>query len=243
VSERLVAAIEQQFGPIRPRHRAAFLAVDRGRFVRPVDRAFADQNTGLPLDTPHGEPVPPLATLLADYGSPEAVIASGRMVASGATISQPAAYALAFALLDLDQGDRYLELGTGSGYGSALAREIVGPTGRVVSVDVDPHLVERARALSGVDTIHDDGLARGDLLAEANKCWITFSVERLPAKFLNALGGSAKLLVPFGAPPPAMQQLTLLGRSSTGAIAVERVVPGLFMPGRPLIVAPSRSGA
>ncbi|MGQ0838009.1 protein-L-isoaspartate O-methyltransferase family protein [Actinokineospora sp.] len=49
-------------------------------------------------------------------------------------------------LLDLEPGMRVMEIGTGSGYSGALLSEIVGPNGHVVSVDIDPALVERARA-------------------------------------------------------------------------------------------------
>ncbi|MBI3687088.1 MAG: methyltransferase domain-containing protein [Actinobacteria bacterium] len=50
-------------------------------------------------------------------------------------------------MLDLEPGMRVLEVGTGSGYSGALLSRIVGADGHVVSVDIDPSLVERARVL------------------------------------------------------------------------------------------------
>jgi protein-L-isoaspartate(D-aspartate) O-methyltransferase len=44
----------------------------------------------------------------------------------------------------LEPGDRVLEIGSG-GYDAALAAELVGPAGRVVSVDIDPEIVANAR--------------------------------------------------------------------------------------------------
>jgi protein-L-isoaspartate O-methyltransferase len=41
-------------------------------------------------------------------------------------------------LLGLDEGHKFLEVGLGSGYGTALAREIVGENGLVVSIEIDP---------------------------------------------------------------------------------------------------------
>ncbi len=38
----------------------------------------------------------------------------------------------------LDRGHRFLEVGFGSGYGTAVAREIVGEEGLVVGVEIDP---------------------------------------------------------------------------------------------------------
>jgi len=55
-----------------------------------------------------------------------------------ATISCPHSYPLFYEPLGLGKGHRFLEVGLGSGYGTALAREIVGPEGLVVSVEIDP---------------------------------------------------------------------------------------------------------
>ncbi|GAB3206073.1 hypothetical protein GCM10027294_07140 [Marinactinospora endophytica] len=49
--------------------------------------------------------------------------------------------------LDLQPGMKVLEIGTGSGYSSALLSELVGPSGTVVTVDIVPELIERARRL------------------------------------------------------------------------------------------------
>jgi len=47
--------------------------------------------------------------------------------------------------LDLQAGQRVLEIGAGTGYNAALMAHIVGETGRVVTVDIDDDLVESAR--------------------------------------------------------------------------------------------------
>jgi protein-L-isoaspartate(D-aspartate) O-methyltransferase len=48
-------------------------------------------------------------------------------------------------MLELQPGMRVLEIGTGSGYTSALLGRIVGDQGSVISLDVDSGLTERAR--------------------------------------------------------------------------------------------------
>lgn len=55
-----------------------------------------------------------------------------------ATISCPHSYPLFYEALELGPGHRFLEVGTGSGYGAALACEVVGPAGLVVTVEIDP---------------------------------------------------------------------------------------------------------
>ncbi|WP_310242927.1 methyltransferase domain-containing protein [Promicromonospora iranensis] len=46
----------------------------------------------------------------------------------------------------VERGMRILEIGAGAGYNAALLAELVGPTGQVVTVDIDPVVVESARA-------------------------------------------------------------------------------------------------
>jgi protein-L-isoaspartate(D-aspartate) O-methyltransferase len=48
--------------------------------------------------------------------------------------------------LGLEAGHRVLEIGTGSGYNAAVMSTVVGPQGQVISIDIDPELVARARA-------------------------------------------------------------------------------------------------
>jgi protein-L-isoaspartate(D-aspartate) O-methyltransferase len=55
-----------------------------------------------------------------------------------ATISCPHSYPLFYEALGLEEGQRFLEVGLGSGYSAALAREVVGPRGLVVSLEIDP---------------------------------------------------------------------------------------------------------
>jgi protein-L-isoaspartate(D-aspartate) O-methyltransferase len=62
-----------------------------------------------------------------------------------ATISCPHSYPLFYEPLGLGKGHRFLEVGLGSGYGTALARQIVGPEGQVVSVEIDPLTLAFAR--------------------------------------------------------------------------------------------------
>lgn len=50
-------------------------------------------------------------------------------------------------LMNIRPGDSVLEIGTGSGYSAAVLAELVGPAGRVTSVDLEPGLAERAATI------------------------------------------------------------------------------------------------
>jgi SAM-dependent methyltransferase len=80
-----------------------------------------------------------------------------RAVESFAGVADP------FALRPLARGDRVVDVGCGAGFDSLLAAAQVGPTGRVVGVDMTPEMVGKATATAtalGLDTIEfRDGLA------------------------------------------------------------------------------------
>ncbi|MBM3257851.1 MAG: protein-L-isoaspartate O-methyltransferase [Candidatus Nealsonbacteria bacterium] len=60
----------------------------------------------------------------------------------GQTISQPLVVAFMMELLDLKEGDKVLDVGSGSGWTSALIAEIVGKKGKVISLDIIQELKE-----------------------------------------------------------------------------------------------------
>lgn len=58
------------------------------------------------------------------------------------TISQPLVVAFMLELLQAESGNKILDVGSGSGWTTALLSEIVGPQGRVTGVEIIPKLME-----------------------------------------------------------------------------------------------------
>jgi protein-L-isoaspartate(D-aspartate) O-methyltransferase len=146
---------------------------------------------------------------------------------SAATVSAPHAYLLTFALLDLDLGDRLLELGTGSGYGAALARHIVGEGGWITSVEIDPALHARARRLVGgaAELVLGDGGALASELSRARrttKVAFTYALARDPAGALEALAPGGVVVAPVAASHApagaAPQEIVRFTRAAGGAV-------------------------
>ena len=60
--------------------------------------------------------------------------------------SQPSLVGQMLHALGVRPGDHVLEVGTVSGYNAALLAELVGPTGQVTTLDIDPGVCARAAA-------------------------------------------------------------------------------------------------
>jgi protein-L-isoaspartate(D-aspartate) O-methyltransferase len=205
----MAATVEASLGPFSAEHLRALEVVPRDRFVRADDVAHADVDAPLPLD---------------DTGA--------------ATISAPHAYLLSYRLLDLRAGDRLLELGSGSGYGAALGAQIVGPHGRVTTIEIDAELAARAKELlsplTNVRALHGDatsltGLGVAGFFAECNKVVAAFAVKELPSEWTAALRPGAVLVAPVGT---ATQHLLRVERTHDGRLDVTRHGAVRYVPNR-----------
>jgi len=185
---------------------SAFGRVPRHAFVPgvPADEAYADRSIAIKLE--NGVPI--------------------------SSSSQPAIMAVMLELLDVREGDRVLEIGTGSGYNAALLAELTGPRGRVVTIDLDAELAADARArfaAHGYEHVHvicGDG-ALGEPDASPYDAVIsTVGVERIPAAWIAQLHDGARLVAPLTV--RALQKVVAFERTATG-LQSRAVVDAAFM--------------
>ena len=87
----------------------------------------------------------PGATVVTAYAD-DAVAVQHVDGAATSSASQPSMVAIMLEQLDLRPGHRVLEIGAGTGWNAALMARIVGPTGQVTTIDIDPDLVAGAAA-------------------------------------------------------------------------------------------------
>jgi len=120
-----------------------------------------------------------------------------------ATISCPHSYPLFYEPLGLDEGHRFLEVGLGSGYGAAVAREVVGPEGLVVSVEIDPVTYEFARAnleragYSDITLVLGDGGLGYPGMTPYDRICITAACAGPPPPLVDQLKPGGRLIVPL----------------------------------------------
>jgi protein-L-isoaspartate(D-aspartate) O-methyltransferase len=137
-----------------------------------------------------------------------------------ATISCPHSYPLFYEPLGLAAGHRFLEIGVGSGYGTALAREVVGARGRVVAIDIDAKTLAFARenlyraGYADVVLIHGDGGLGNPQHAPFDRICVTAACPHVPAPLFEQLAARGRLIAPVI--EGSRQRLTLLEKTPDG---------------------------
>ncbi|MBV9087627.1 MAG: protein-L-isoaspartate(D-aspartate) O-methyltransferase [Acidobacteriaceae bacterium] len=148
----------------------------------------------------------------------------------GQTISQPYMVALMLALLHPGPRDSVLEIGTGSGYQTALLAELAGS---VDSIERQSGLAAVAdailRALGYSDiTLHvGDGSVGLPERAPFDAIVVSAGAPQFPDRLFTQLKEGGRLVVPVGA--PESQQL-LVVRREQGRPSVSESVPCRFVP-------------
>lgn len=134
-------------------------------------------------------------------------------IGKGQTISQPFTVAMQTQLLDIQPGDKVLEIGTGSGYQSAVLK-VMGA--QVYSIETVEALHKRAKVLFtklGLDiaTIYGDGSKGLAELAPFDKIIMTAAAPNLIESLTSQLKVKGKLVAPIGS--LAVQNMILVTRN------------------------------
>jgi protein-L-isoaspartate(D-aspartate) O-methyltransferase len=122
-------------------------------------------------------------------------------IGHGQTISQPYIVALMTQLLDLHSTDRVLEIGTGSGYQTAILAELAQ---EVYTIERVPALLKRATMVLdslGYTTIHtrvSDGSEGWEEEAPFERIIVTAAAPQVPEKLKDQLTDNGIMVVPVG---------------------------------------------
>ena len=122
----------------------------------------------------------------------------------GATISQPYTVAIMTEALAPKEGDKILEIGTGSGWQAAILGYVVGPSGKVITVEIDRDLAEFARTnikkvgLKNVKVVVGDGSLGYPGEAPYDGIMVTAACPEIPMPLLQQLKIGGRLVAPVG---------------------------------------------
>jgi len=146
----------------------------------------------------------------------------------GQTISQPSLVLAMTATLDPEPASRVLEIGTGSGYQTALLSRFSGEVytvERIAALSLSAR--ERLEQLGFSNIVFQvgDGSLGWSEFAPYDRIMVTAAAGHVPVELVDQLGPGGRMIIPVG--PPGCQDLLLITKDQAGAIqkqAIEKVV-------------------
>jgi len=152
-------------------------------------------------------------------------------IGEGQTISQPYIVAFMTELLEIKEGEKVLEIGTGSGYQAAILAEL---TPHVYTIEILPGLARRAEGTlrglgyKGVKVKAGDGYLGWPEHAPFDAIIVTCAPEEVPGPLEEQLEEGGRMVIPVG-PQWTAQTLYLL-RKEGGELRQTAVLPVRFVP-------------
>lgn len=159
-------------------------------------------------------------------------------ISDGQTISAPHMVAMMCEALELESGQKVLEIGAGSGYHAAVIAEIVASSGagHVYSVEIRPRLVEFATtnlAHTGyadrVTVTEGDGSQGLDAHKPFDRIWVTAAAPSIPSLISDQLSPNGIMVIPLGG-EHSIQELVVARKDESGRLYTQNVCGVAFVP-------------
>jgi protein-L-isoaspartate(D-aspartate) O-methyltransferase len=153
-------------------------------------------------------------------------------IACGQTISQPYVVAYMTEQLGVEPQHRVLEIGTGSGYQTAILSRLAR---EVVSIERYRTLADAAReriktiGYGNVIVRVGDGMAGAPDLAPFDRIMVTAAAEEVPEALIAQLAADGRMVVPVG-PRHGVQYVMKLTKRANGELSRENLIAVRFVP-------------
>ena len=148
------------------------------------------------------------------------------------TISQPGVVARMTEWLDIKDGQKILEIGTGSAWQTAILSYLVR-TGTIYSIEIHSELVKFAREnlekfrLDNTHVILGDGSLGFPQSSPYDRIIITAACTEIPLPLLEQLAENGLIIAPVG---DSSQSLVLLKKTSEGIVEIKNQSNYIFVP-------------
>jgi protein-L-isoaspartate(D-aspartate) O-methyltransferase len=152
-------------------------------------------------------------------------------IACGQTISQPYVVAYMTEQLDVEPQHRILEIGTGSGYQTAILSRLAR---EVLSIERYRTLADNARerlktlAYANVTVLAGDGFTGAPDRAPFDRIIVTAAAEEVPDALVEQLGEGGKMVLPLG-PRNGTQHIVKLAKTA-GGMTRQNLIAVRFVP-------------
>ncbi len=147
------------------------------------------------------------------------------------TISQPYIVALMVQLLDIAKGDKVLEIGTGSGYETAILAELGGDVYSIERIELLATKAKKVLEELGYKNIHiktGDGTLGWQEFVPFDKIVITASSADPPGPLLEQLSAGGRMVMPVGS--RFTQKLILFEKNKQGNFFRRDICGCVFVP-------------
>ncbi|MEZ5446788.1 MAG: protein-L-isoaspartate(D-aspartate) O-methyltransferase [Gammaproteobacteria bacterium] len=150
----------------------------------------------------------------------------------GQTISQPYIVAIMTDLMQVREGDRVFELGTGSGYQAAVLGELAA---HVYTIEIVEPLAERAartltaQGYENVQVKAGDGYYGWEEHAPFDAIIVTAAASHVPPPLIQQLAPGGRMVIPLGT-SFMTQHLMLVEKDEDGRVRTREVLPVMFVP-------------
>jgi protein-L-isoaspartate(D-aspartate) O-methyltransferase len=148
------------------------------------------------------------------------------------TISQPGVVTRMTEWLDIKNGQNILEIGTGSGWQSAILSYLVG-SGTIYSIERHPELAKFAQEnlkklkIDNVHVILGDGTLGYSQASPYDRIIITAACTEIPLPLLDQLSENGLIIAPVGG---SSQSLVLLQKTPNGMFEIKNQSKYVFVP-------------
>jgi len=147
----------------------------------------------------------------------------------GQTISQPYIVAYMTEMLRIGSADRVLEIGTGSGYQTAVLAELAAEVYTIEIVEELAHRAEellRAQAYSNIHFRAGDGSLGWPEAAPFDAIMVTAAPDRAPERLIDQLADGGRMIVPVGSYEQYLELITRTGAQIERSVLIGvRFVP------------------
>ena len=154
-------------------------------------------------------------------------------IGEGQTISQPTTVAIMTQALELEEGHKVLEVGSGSGYQAAIITEIIGTKGKIISTEIVPELAELAKnnikklALKNIEILNYDGSKGYAKEAPYDRILVAAASPKIPKPLIDQLKENGVIIIPVG---NMLEQAMIKGRKTNGKLSEEILGDFVFVP-------------